>query len=377
MAHRPLSPRAKGLIDGLTPPEGWPAFTPAEWMPPRAAVHEAARTVESIVRAATKRETTVEIVTGGVLVRGLGSRPVALLPRELSVGSIATILVRMIEAEKRESPATREPTVDPLPSWEATVGVVGSELYQWMSADPSPLPKKRLTIEEVECEPRADAAELLARAVERADEWAADLYPDAVDAEGLIAYPARRLSIGAIYEERARGSLRLILREEDLAYWTTIDEATLTYEGLTYEIKSRRPAKHKDLLPSQWQALGAWGCGWQVYVMIDACRRAVETPLTPAGGALGHISGVREAPVRDCHLCPGRRGVALCNAKEVEAWVAHLPRVTGRAVLGVRPLADERERAAALSRAPYADTAIELSPAPRRARPLARKRGGR
>lgn len=368
MAQRPLSPRAKGLIDGLTPPDGWPAFTPAEWMPPRAAVHEAARTVESIVRAATKRETTVEIVTGGVLVRGLGSRPVALLPRELSVGSIATILVRMIEAETRASPATREPTVDPHPSWDVVVGVVGSELYQWMSADPSPLPKKRLTIEEVECEPRADAAELLARAVERADEWAADLYPDAVDAEGRITYPARQLSIGAIYEERARGSLRLVVREEDLDYWTTIDGTTLTYEGLTYEIKSRRPAKHEDLLPSQWQALGAWGCGWQVYVMIDAHRRL---------SALGHSSGVREAPVRDCHLCPGRRGVALCDAKEVEAWVAHLPRVTGRAVLGVRPLADERERAAALSRAPYADTAIELSPAPRRARPWARKRGGR
>lgn len=294
---RPLSPRAKSLIDGLTPPDGWPVFTPSEWMPPRAAVHEAARTVESIVRAATKRETTVEIVTGGVLVRGLGSRPVALLPRELSVGSIATILVRMVEAETRASPATREPTVDPLPSWDATVGVVGNELYQWMSADPSPLPKKRLTVEEVEREPRADAAELLARAVERADEWAADLLPDAVDAEGRITYPARQISIGAIYEERA--------------------------------------------------------------------------------SALGHSSGVRTAPVRDCHLCPGRRGVALCNAKEVEVWVAHLPRVTGRTVLGVRPLADERERAAALSRAPYADTAIELSPAPRRARPWARKRGGR
>lgn len=363
----PLSPRAKGLIDGLTPPVGWPAFTPSEWMPPTAAAHEAARTVESIVRAATKRETTVEIVTGGVLVRGLGSRPVALLPRELSVGSIATILVRMIEAETRESPATREPTVDPLPSWDATVGVVGSELYQWRSADPSPLPKKRLTVEEVEREPRADATELLARAVERADEWAADLYPDAVE-EGRITYPARQISIDAIYEERARGSLRLILREEDLAFWTTIDGTTLTYEGLTYEIKSRRPAKHEDLLLSQWQALGAWGCGWQVYVMIDAYRRS---------GSLGYSSRIRKAPVRDCHLCPGRRGVALCNAKEVEVWVAHLPRVTGRAVLGVRPLADERERVAALSQAPYADTAIELSPAPRRARPWARKRGGR
>lgn len=366
--QRPLSPRARGLIDGLTPPGGWPVFTPSEWMPPTAAVHEAAHTVESIVRAATKREVTVEIITGGVLVRGLGSRPVTLLPRELSVGSIATILVRMIEAEKRESPATREPTVDPLPSWDATVGVVGGELYRWVSADTSPLPKRRLTVEEVEREPRADAAELLARAVERADEWAADLYPDAVDAEGRIAYPARQLSIGSIYEKHARGSLRLILREEDLAYWTAIDGTTLTYEGTVYEIKRRCPAKHEDLTPSQWQALGAWGCGWQVYVVIDAYRRS---------SALGHSSGVRKAPVRDCHLCPGRRGVALCNAKEVGAWVAHLPRVTGRAVLGVRPLADERERDAALVHVPYADTAIELSPAPRRARPWARKRGGR